>query len=319
MSPKVTVVIPAYNVEKFVRETIESALAQTLSNIEVIVVNDGSTDGTQQVLDSISDERLTVLRQQNRGVSAARNAGLAAARAPYVFFLDGDDILMGNALYRMVRVLDDNPERIACFAHYIRITESGSELPTRSYLRWKRFPADNTLQHLAAKNFISSAICVRTDAARAAGGFNTTLRLGEDWEFWCRLALLGDFAAMPNDIVLMYRLRFGSANFRWRRSPLHPNFEAIDAVYSNPAIRQRFSRLELKRRRRLAEIDSYWTGARNEYVQGRMIRFLIYLAVGALRYPDSILRPRLVYLFVCGLQQRIGRPVGAGLMRELSS
>jgi glycosyltransferase involved in cell wall biosynthesis len=316
MSPKVTVVIPAYNAEKFIREAIESVFAQTLSDIEIIVVDDGSTDGTNRILETFSDERLTVLRQENRGVSAARNAGLAVTRAPYIFFLDADDILLPNALYRMARILDDNPQHVACFAHHVRITEAGSELSTRSYLRWKMFPTGNTLRHLAAKNFISGAICVRTDAARSVRGFDATLKLGEDWEFWCRLAVLGDFAAMPNDIVLLYRQRFGSANFRWRRSPLQPNFEALDIIYSNPTIRQRFSPAELRRKRRLAEIDAFWTGARNEYVQGRMLKFLAYMAVGALRYPDSILRPRLVYLFVRGLQQQIGRPA-AETAREL--
>jgi glycosyltransferase involved in cell wall biosynthesis len=307
--PKVAVVIPAYNAERFIRQTIESVLAQTLSNVEVIVIDDGSTDGTQAVLDTFSDPRLTVLRQENRGVSAARNTGLAIARAPYIFFLDADDILLRNALYRMAKILDENPQRVACFAHHVRITEAGRELSTRSYLRWKKFPADNTLRHLAAKNFISGAICIRTDSARAVQGFNTALKLGEDWEFWCRVAVLGDFAAMPNDIVLLYRQRFGSANFRWRRSPLQPNFQAIEIVYSNPAIQQRFSPAELRRRRRLAKIDAFWTGARNQYVQGRMIKFLTYMTIGALRYPDSILRPRLVYLFVRGLRQQIRRPV----------
>lgn len=124
--------------------------------------------------------------------------------------------------------------------------------------------------------------------------------------------MLGDFAPMPNDVVLLYRQRFGSANFRWRRSPLQPNFHAIEIIYSNPAIQRRFSRAELSRRRRLAEIDAFWTGARNEYAQGRMLKFLAYMAVGALRYPDSILRPRLVYLFVRGLQQQMERPPRSG-------
>jgi glycosyltransferase involved in cell wall biosynthesis len=309
-SPKVTVVIAAYNVARFIRETIESALAQSLRNIEVIVIDDGSTDNTQAILRSFSDDRLILLRQENRGVSAARNVGLAAARAPYIFFLDADDILTPGALCRMVGALDEMPEHVACFGHHIKISEDGSELSTRSYLSWKLLPAEHTLRNLIAKNFISGAICIRTEAARAVRGFNPELKLGEDWEFWCRLATLGDFAAMSDDIILMYRQRFTSASYRLRKSPLRPNCRAIDVIYSNPAIRQRFSAAELKRRRRLAEIDSFWAGARNQYVQGRMLGFLTYLAVGALRYPDSILRPRLVYLFFRGLEQHVKRPVG---------
>jgi len=309
MPARVTVVIAAYNAETFLSETLDSVLAQSLTDIEVIVVDDGSTDRTPEILDTYSDSRLSVLRQTNGGVSAARNAGLAAACAPYVFFLDADDILLPDALFRMVTVLDENPQRVACFAHHIRIRQDGAELSERADLAWKMFPAHDTLRHLISKNFIvCGAICIRTDAARSVRGFNPALKWGEDWEFWCRLAVLCDFAAMPDDVVLLYRQHFSSANFRLRNSPLRPNFKAIAAVYSNPAIRQRFSPDELKRRRRLAQIDAFWTGARNACVHGRMIEFWICLMVGALRYPDSVLRPRLVYLFFRALQQQIGRP-----------
>jgi glycosyltransferase involved in cell wall biosynthesis len=307
--PTVTVVIAAYNAGAFVREAVQSVLRQSLTNVELIVVDDGSTDDTQQVLSSVSDSRLTVLLQKNSGVSAARNAGLTIACAPYVFFLDADDVLVPDALARMVATLDRMPQHVACFAHHIKIAEDGSELSTPADLRWKLFPGVDTLRQLIAKNFIvCGAICIRTDAARAIAGFNRALRLGEDWEFWCRLALLSDFFAMSNDVVLLYRQRFSGANHRLRGSPLHPNFEAIDAVYSNPALRQRFLPDELKRRRRLAEIDFFWAEARNEYFKGRMRRFAAYLVVGMFRYPDSILRPRLVYLFLRGLRQHVRHP-----------
>jgi glycosyltransferase involved in cell wall biosynthesis len=307
--PKVTVVVAAYNAENFIYETLESVLTQNLENIELIVVDDGSTDGTQTILDSFSDRRLRVLRQKNSGVSAARNAGLAAARAPYIFFLDADDILQQDALFRMVDTLDQMPQRVACFAHHIRIAEDGSELSTQADLRWKTFPASDTLRHLIAKNFIvCGAICIRTDVARAVHGFNPALKLGEDWEFWCRLAARGDFAAMPDYIALRYRQRFSSANYQLRKSALRPDCRAIDVVYSNAGICQQFSAAELKRRRRLAEIDAFWAGVRNEYLQDRAFRFLKHVAVGAIWYPDSILRPRLVYLFVCGLLRHMTRP-----------
>jgi len=311
-SAEVTVVIAAYNAERFIGTTLESVFAQTLTNIEVIVVDDGSTDGTLETLRAVSDRRLIVLHQKNSGVSTARNAGLAVARAPYIFFLDADDVLLPDALSQMVAALDRMPQRIACFAHHIRIAEDGSKLSTRADLRWKVFPSSDTLRHLVAKNFIvCGAICIRTDAARAVRGFNPTLKLAEDWEFWCRLAALGDFAAMSDHVVLLYRQRFNSANYRLRKSRLRPNLAAIDAVFSNPAIRQKFSSVELKRLRRLAEIDAFWAGARNEYVQDRAVGFLKHLAAGAFWYPDSVLRPRLVYLFLRGLLRHVMRPVRA--------
>jgi glycosyltransferase involved in cell wall biosynthesis len=308
-TPEVTVVIAAYNAEKSIQQTLDSVAAQSLENLELIVVDDGSTDGTPDILGAFADRRFVALRQDNEGVSAARNAGLAVARAPYVFFLDADDILLPDALMRMVATLDRMPHHVACFAHHIRIAEDGGKLSTPADLRWKLFPASDTLRHLIAKNFIAcGAICIRTEAARAVHGFNPALKLGEDWEFWCRLAVLGDFAAMPDHVALHYRQRVASANYRLRTSPLRQNFEAIDAVFSNPAIRRKFPAGELKRRRRLAEIDAFWAGARNEYIQRRAIGFLRHVIVGIVCYPDSILRPRLVYLFLRGLLQHLSRP-----------
>jgi len=307
-SPRVTVVIAAYNAGAFIDETLQSVFVQSLKNFELIVVDDGSIDRTPEILNSYSDPRLIVRRQANSGVSAARNAGLALARAPYVFFLDADDILEPTALAKMVDVLERMPDRVACFGHHIKIAEDGSELSNRGDLCWKTFPTSDTLRHLIAKNFIvCGAICIRTEAALAVRGFNTSLKLGEDWEFWCRLAALGDFAALPNDVILFYRQRFGSANYKLRPSALRPNFHYIDAIYSDPKIRRRFSWIELAYRRRLAEIDAFWAGARNEYFQGRMIQFLKYMVIGTVRYPDSMLRPRLVYLFLHGLKTRLAR------------
>ena len=141
MPAKVTVVIAAYNAATFLPETLDSVLAQSLTDIEVIVVDDGSTDRTPEILETYSDNRVSVLRQANGGVSAARNAGLAMAGAPYVFFLDADDILLPDALHRMVTVLDENPRHVACFAHHIRIRQDGAELTERADLAWKLFPA----------------------------------------------------------------------------------------------------------------------------------------------------------------------------------
>jgi glycosyltransferase involved in cell wall biosynthesis len=307
-TPKVSVVIAAYNAEKFIRETLDSVAAQSLKDLELIVVDDGSTDRTSDILRAFADRRLVMIRQMNKGVSAARNAGLAVARAPYIFFLDADDILLPDALRRMVATLDQMPRHVACFAHHIRIAEDGAALSTPADLRWKLFPASDTLRHLTAKNFIAcGAICIRTDVARAVAGFNPALKLGEDWEFWCRLAVIGDFAAVPDLIALQYRQRFASANYRLRTVQRRQNAEAIDAVFSNAAICRRFSPAELKSRRRLAEIDAFWAGARNDYVRKRPIGFLRHVIVGAFCYPDSILRPRLVYLFVRSLLRHLSR------------
>ncbi|KAA3200085.1 glycosyltransferase family 2 protein, partial [Akkermansia sp. BIOML-A49] len=91
MTPFFSIVIPAYNVELYLQETLDSVYAQTFDKYEIIVVDDGSTDGTPEMLARQNDPRLRVIRQQNAGVSAARNTGIAAAQGTFIAYLDGDD------------------------------------------------------------------------------------------------------------------------------------------------------------------------------------------------------------------------------------
>ena len=111
MNPLVSVIIPVYNVESYVSECIESVIAQTYSNIEIVVVNDGSTDGSGFSCDqyACSDSRVVVVHKENEGLSAARNAGIAVCRGDFVAFVDGDDFVSpvfidAYACYRSVRL-----------------------------------------------------------------------------------------------------------------------------------------------------------------------------------------------------------------------
>jgi glycosyltransferase involved in cell wall biosynthesis len=107
--PLVSVIMPAYNAEKYLRESIDSLLNQTYSNWELIVTNDGSSDGTADILQSYSDNRIKVLTQGNKGVSAARNAALAVMNGSYFTFLDADDRLSTDSLYARVEFAERNP------------------------------------------------------------------------------------------------------------------------------------------------------------------------------------------------------------------
>lgn len=299
MAPDITIVVPAYNAENFIAETIASVIGQTFSNWEMIVVDDGSVDRTGEVALSFVDERIMVERRANQGVSAARNFGLARARGRYVVFLDADDLLVRTALEIMVGALDQHPTKVACFSQHIKIDEGGERLSSMTAQRRRIIPQRETLRHLLAKNFIvnGGALCIRTAAARNVGGFNPALRLGEDWDFWCRLAILSDFLALPEQNLLLYRQRPTGANFRLRGGPFNPNFEALEVIFSNEDIQRRFDQRELKRFRRLAEINSFWAACRNHYSQGNHRIFLTYLAAGLIRYPESLFKFRSVYLF----------------------
>ena len=109
-APSVSVIVPAYNVAPYIRQAVESALRQTLTSLEVILVDDGSTDGTIAQLSGLGDQRLRPIRREHAGVCASRNTGAALARGPYLGFLDGDDVWLPDKLRRHVAVLEAHPE-----------------------------------------------------------------------------------------------------------------------------------------------------------------------------------------------------------------
>jgi glycosyltransferase involved in cell wall biosynthesis len=283
--------------ENYIGATIASVLEQTLPDFEMIVVDDGSRDATAGIVAAVDDPRIRLISTPNKGAGAARNRGLAACRAPLVSFLDADDLLVPDALEQMVATMAASPGQVACFGNHIKIDENGAALGSTAPL--SPLPAKDTLRHLLRKNIVvnGGTVCIRTEAARRVGGYNPSLRFAEDLEFWCRLAVLSDFVPISGRAVLKYRLRRSGANWSLAGTPFRPNLEALEVIFAAPALRQRFTERELRRYRRLAEINVHWLAARNALTEGRVVRFAQYLIAGALRYPESVLQWRLIYLF----------------------
>jgi glycosyltransferase involved in cell wall biosynthesis len=291
---QITVVIAAKNVETFLGETIASVRAQTLQNWAMRLIIDDSTDRSAAVAAAAAagDRRISVTEGRFGGVSAARNAGLAGCRSPFVLFLDGDDLLLPDALDRFVAALE-RPERpVAAVAGHSKIDEDGRPILGEDAAARPSFPERDGLRALLARNIIvnGGTIAMRTDLARAVGGFDETLRLGEDWELWCRLALEGPFVALGAAPALLYRQRRRSAVARERGSLRAPNVAAIDRIFANPKLGQRFTADELRRLRRNALIDMHWATARAALYRGERLRFLGLAALGLTRYPDSLAR-----------------------------
>ena len=128
----ISVIIPAYNVADFVREAVHSALAQTRADIEVIVVDDGSTDGSADTLGDLDDPRLRVIRESHGGSAAARNAGLRLASGELVAFLDADDRWAPQNLERQSAFLENHPEVDMTFGHSLVVDEAGHSLGFKS-------------------------------------------------------------------------------------------------------------------------------------------------------------------------------------------
>lgn len=191
---KFSVVIPLYNKEKSVGRAIESVLAQTHTDFELIVVDDGSTDGGAAVAETYKDERLRVIRQSNAGVSAARNAGIAAAAGEFVAFLDADDVWLPGYLALMRELISRFPAAGVYASAYESIGAGGvsacyaggTEFENERYALIGDYFAASIHRCLLT----ASSVVVRKKVFSEAGGFNTALSRGEDRDMWRRAALL---------------------------------------------------------------------------------------------------------------------------------
>jgi len=206
----VSLIIATFNHARFLGAAIDSALAQTLGAVDVIVVDDGSTDDTPSVLARYAG-RVRVLRQPNRGLAAARNAGLAAARGTYVAFLDADDVMAPTKLAAQLEMLERSPTIGWTYCDVLietvatRTTVTASErfgYGARALDGWL-FP------ELIHGNFIPAiAPMIRRTALDAAGGFDERLTALEDWDMWLRLSLIVEARYTPA-VLVTYRIRPG--------------------------------------------------------------------------------------------------------------
>ncbi len=201
-----SVVIPARDAESFIAETVESVLAQTRPPVEVIVVDDGSTDGTADVLRRFG-ERIRVLTQPWHGAAAARNAGAAVASGTWLAFLDADDTWLPEKLERQLAVAA--AQRVGMvFSDRYNVGARGGLPPVQSQLQ-RMYSGDVFLDLLVLGNHITlSSAIVRADLFRSLGGFSETLTHAEDWDFWIRLAE-GHRVGVCHEPLVCYRLHQG--------------------------------------------------------------------------------------------------------------
>lgn len=289
MKPLISVIIAAHNAEAFLWETLASLQRQRFTEYEIIVVDDGSTDGTRSIA---TRPQCRVIALPRSGVSIARNVGLKAARAPFILFLDADDVMPQEALGHLFAALNHRPDAVAAVGQHLKFWPDQEEPPDAPLRRGNAMPGANSLKALLRRNFIvnGGTLLIRTETARAAGGFNPRLRLGEDWDFWCRIALSGDIVVLRETIVLHYRQRVDGAQHKLRGTPFRLNDEAVVSIFSDPHIRARLTRWELWLSRRQAKQDSFWSEARAHLLRRHFASFAIYLIFGLIRYPETVFK-----------------------------
>lgn len=246
-APRVSVVIPAFNRERFLASAVDSVLAQTLRDWELVIVDDGSSDGTLRIAReyAANHERITAVHQPNGGVAAARNRGLAATdpRSEYVTFLDSDDLWLDNALEVLVAALDAHPTAVAAHALSRSIDESGTVIEgddLEEQLRARvgyhdgqvtptALDAPTTFAEMIHHNWVSTpgAQLTRRSAIDRIGLFDPVTDPADDWDFALRLTRVGDLVMVDRTVLL------------WRR---HPN------TLTNTSERTRRAYFEVRRK-----------------------------------------------------------------------
>jgi len=265
---RIAVVTPAFNVARYVGDAVRSVLGQTHRDFRMVVVDDGSTDGTESVVAGFTDPRLSLIRQENAGVSVARNRGIAAVGGQALLFLDADDWLAPKALALLADTLAGAPDTVAAVGGYARV---GLTTPPANRV-FQRIPAESRdlLPRLLVRNQFANGghLLIRRDALRHAGWFRPDLHYGEDWECWVRLGLQGRFAIVPERPPLLFvRSREEGAYRRMAADPdaLRP---CVEAIFGNPALMDRFGPVRLAKLRRLAEAENHWVVGRELVRQG---------------------------------------------------
>lgn len=208
--PKVSVIIPTYNRAIYVTKAIDSVLAQSYRDYEIIVVDDGSTDNTKDALEPYMN-RIKYIYQQNTGVSAARNTGIEASQGKWIAFLDSDDEWLPEKLSIQMKDISENPELCA---HITNIIFNSDEMDSVTLFEVRKFKTPDASSFVIEKPFplilksgiaVTSSFVVERETLFKAGLFDTRLSIGEDKDLFLRVSLQGSWGCSSVPLVNYYR------------------------------------------------------------------------------------------------------------------
>ena len=233
--PLFSVVIPAYNARKFIPLTIESILRQTVQDFEIVVVNDGSTDDTLEVLQGVGDPRLRVITRENGGECAARNQGFREARGKYIAFLDSDDVWLPNHLEQALAFMETHPD-IAWFSSTMKTVED--------IVLEDIQPADRSRERLCAVNWylegaaktLPSSVTVRREVIQQYPHlFAEGYKMFGDNIGWCQLAKRHPLVGLSDTPTVLYRFWQGNASTTHNVSPHGVRSDAVKMALAKHA------------------------------------------------------------------------------------
>ena len=227
----ISVIIPTYNAAKYIEETLQSVINQTYNNIEIIVVDDGSTDQTEAILQSYKDPRLVYIKQANSGGPAKpRNTGIAASKGEYIAIFDSDDLMTPNKLSIELEALKRTPNSAFCCSNYSMIDDKGCLITAdlwetnKAYQKLNKTRKDSfgnilfrpgeIVNSILLHNFIaSSSMLIRKNVFQSLGGFDETLQNTDDYDMWLRMSPLYSCICVPQALH-HYRVREGNITSR---------------------------------------------------------------------------------------------------------
>ena len=207
--PTISVIVPAYNAERTILETLTSVQQQTFSDFELIVINDGSTDKTLELLNTVEDSRLKIFSYENGGHAVARNRGISQATGKFMAFLDADDLWTPDKLELQLAALQQHPEAGVAYSWAYYMDDKGESLQVDQPI----FFEGNVHAELLVRDFIvSGSNClVRREAIESVGEFEPALPCAADWDYWLRLAARWPFVVVPKPQIF-YRITSNSVS-----------------------------------------------------------------------------------------------------------
>ncbi len=310
--PKVSVVIPTYNMARFLSEAIESVLRQSFRDFEVIVIDDGSTDNTPELAQSFPLP-VRYFRQENGGVSAARNRGIELALGEYIRFVDADDMVTASGLEQQVALLDGHPRVGLVYGQAYQVDERGKFTLLRrprfargSYVRSGREEIKDLLFWV---HITLSTVMVRRECFEEVGCFRNAYS-GEDWMMWLRIAKKYDVAYIAEPLA-KYRKHMESLSLNVKLEQLAAQREAILAlVYGDRALAALYMTL-----RKRAYFNMHYLLAGYAYTGGRMAFVRARLREAFRADTAALAAPRGLAAAYVYLKSFLQSPVRSGLRR----
>ncbi|MEK4823137.1 glycosyltransferase family 2 protein [Niallia sp. FSL W8-0951] len=263
----VSVVIPLYNKEQYIERTIMSILSQTFQDFEIIIVDDGSTDGSVERAETWADDRIKVLKMEHKGASAARNKGILAATAELITFIDADDEWKPGFLEKIIYLKDKYPECGAYATSYEIVLPTKKKIIPSIYQtpeKWEGIFTNYVEKTLKDLPIISSAIAVRKQVFDKIGLFKEGEPLGEDQDMWLRIGMNYSIAYINESYAIYYRGLENSVCMDLtilNRYPIIYSLENLLHKEEFPYIDLYLSKLKLDYSKRLLEankLDSAW-------------------------------------------------------------